>query len=488
MAWTVVFRADASSEIGFGHLVRCLSLAAAVEALGGKAAFVCRRHDGAARGRVPHRLVELPDEIDEAEDAARTCAAAPGASAIVVDHYGLGAAWWSAVAQHHRLAVIDDCTRQGLDPLADVVINQNPGIGAEDYPGVRLVLAGPHHALLRSAFPEERDEERPAAARVERILVTLGGADPNDATSLVLEALRAVKGAFEIDLVVGPGFRHAEAVATRAGRDARIRIHRDVANLAPLMARADLAVTGGGTTLYELACVGLPAVAIEIADNQAVVCRRLDEAGAVFRLGRQGELTAADVAAGVRELIADGERRASMRREAMGLVDGRGAQRVAQALREAGAIALRPAKAADAAALLAWRNDPLTRAMSLQHDLVTEDEHVSWFAHVLIDSTRRLLVGEIAGRACGQVRFDFGDGDAEVSITLAPEFRGRGLGVALLEAGVRWFRERHAGARLIATIRPHNEPSKRIFARCGFVHEGMTRIGNEHAERWSLGG
>jgi UDP-2,4-diacetamido-2,4,6-trideoxy-beta-L-altropyranose hydrolase len=98
-----------------------------------------------------------------------------------------------------------------------------------------------------------------------------------------------------------------------------------------------------------------------------------------------------------------------------------------------GQVTVRPATAADALAVLAWRNDPHTRAMSRDQDEVDTAAHVAWFAAALADPRRTLLIGEADGEAIGMVRLDHGD-EPEVSINLNPAHRGRGLSAPLLAA------------------------------------------------------
>lgn len=137
-------------------------------------------------------------------------------------------------------------------------------------------------------------------------------------------------------------------------------------------------------------------------------------------------------------------------------------------------VTVRPAGDGDGPDLLAWRNDPVARAASIDQRPVSPETHVAWFARVLADPQRHLYIGEDAsGASIGMVRFDDGpDGDAEVSINLGAEVRGRGFGRELLREAISAHR-RDAGLRTLrARIRVGNTASVRLFRGAGFLVAG----------------
>ncbi|MFJ1762597.1 GNAT family N-acetyltransferase [Amycolatopsis sp. NPDC088138] len=130
----------------------------------------------------------------------------------------------------------------------------------------------------------------------------------------------------------------------------------------------------------------------------------------------------------------------------------------------------REATEADAELLLSWRNDPRTRQSSRSAAVVTLAEHLGWLRGVLADEERLLLVVDHDDEPVGTVRFDRRDGDGwEVSITLAPESRGRGLSGAVLAEGERAARE-HLGVRVVlAAVHQDNTASAKLFERAGYA-------------------
>ena len=136
------------------------------------------------------------------------------------------------------------------------------------------------------------------------------------------------------------------------------------------------------------------------------------------------------------------------------------------------AVEVRPATADDAALLLAWANDPVTRAGSFHTARIPPDEHAAWLARTLVLPSRRLFIGMVGQEPVGQVRLDAGDGDeAEIGISIAPDRRGQGFGAGLLAAGMEAGRRDPAftAERFVARVRPGNEASIRLFEGAGFV-------------------
>jgi RimJ/RimL family protein N-acetyltransferase len=133
-------------------------------------------------------------------------------------------------------------------------------------------------------------------------------------------------------------------------------------------------------------------------------------------------------------------------------------------------VRAREATEADAELLLTWRNDPRTRESSRSTAVVTLAEHGAWLRGVLADPDRLLLVVEHNGAPVGTVRFDRRDGDGwEVSITLAPESRGRGLSGAVLAEGERALRERLDVRVVLAAVHQDNTASAKLFEHAGYA-------------------
>jgi UDP-2,4-diacetamido-2,4,6-trideoxy-beta-L-altropyranose hydrolase len=313
--------------------MRCRSLAAAFAALGWRHWFAVTPETA--------RLLADSDAIivGPGMEGARAIAEAGAANKVdclIVDHYGLDATFETAARGGASIVlVIDDLADRPHD--CDLLVDANPERVAAAYAGLTggttRFLLGPQYALLRPEFAERRPARvRPPRRQAERLLITLGGADPDNISRRVLEALPHLGGApLKTVLVIGPANPHRETLAALAP-SLGVEIAVDPPDLAGFMLDTDIAITAGSTSFWELACLGVPALIVVIADNQRAVARAAENAGAALVLGESNHLDPRNLAAAVAALAADPDRRQRMSAAGRNLVDGRGAARVADAV------------------------------------------------------------------------------------------------------------------------------------------------------------
>ena len=129
---------------------------------------------------------------------------------------------------------------------------------------------------------------------------------------------------------------------------------------------------------------------------------------------------------------------------------------------------LRPATADDWEMLLDWRNDPVTRESSIDTGVVSEDGHRAWLAASIASDDRHLFVVEVDGEPVGTTRLDRRTGGWEISITVAPDQRGKGLGGVMLDVTTEWFDENIGDDVILSTIKPSNPASLALFAKKGY--------------------
>lgn len=472
----VLLRCDARPHEGIGHLVRCVAVAEATRARGWSAVMAGRMGPSLLADRL------LSDAGLVAEDPGETgarglarLAALHGADVVHVDHYDLPQDLRQVLS---RLGVLLSNVEDGAFGRrpADITIDASPG--AESLAGHRdggaVVLMGLKFALLRESVLRARQvrESRAAAATGSgiEILLVLGGSDAagalGEVTSHVLAAIEA-SGATVRLTVVDPSARRLSH--ERHGMSA-LRRMPPVGDLPRLAAGVDLVVSAAGSTMWELVAIGVPMAVVCVAANQEIGYAAVVGPGCAIGLGAPGALAGGRALA--REL-AEWEI-ASVRRPHMNsLVDGRGAQRLTAAWDEAlprPRWRSRLASASDSELLLSWRNDELTRRWSRSTAEVEREDHLAWLIASLERRDRRLLVVELDGVPIGTVRWDqLSNLDWEVSITVDPDSRGRGVGACVLAAGERWL-EAWVGDAVgaVAWLRPENQASARLFAGCGY--------------------
>jgi spore coat polysaccharide biosynthesis predicted glycosyltransferase SpsG len=198
-------------------------------------------------------------------------------------------------------------------------------------PSTRLLL-GPRYALLREEFWAWRDWQRPAHDRPPRLLLSLGGSDPDDVTGGVLRALiKGSRRAWTCLVLAGALNPHLAALTQLAAtHPGRFELATVSTRMPDEMAAADLAISAGGSTCWELAFMGLPNLVITLAENQEQSGPALAACGVSVNLGWHRQLTDAALAAAVDDLLADVARRHDMSARGRALVDGWGASRVVE--------------------------------------------------------------------------------------------------------------------------------------------------------------
>jgi UDP-2,4-diacetamido-2,4,6-trideoxy-beta-L-altropyranose hydrolase len=493
----VVFRTDASTKIGAGHVMRCLALAAELRARGAEVQFVCRSHDGhladAIQGFGIHvHLLPIAAgrgtgvyedaggqyaswlDADWQQDVAQTQHAIGKGRLdwVVVDHYALDAKWEAKIRTYaSNVMVIDDLADRHHD--CDLLLDQNFHEDAGNryrnlVPAHCDVLLGGRFALLRSEFAEQRARRRARDGRLQKILVLMGGADPRNVTARIIGALKQLQvPGLEHVIVVGAANRHTDSIneACRALPNASVILSAQ--NIASLLDEASLCIGAGGVSVWERFCLGVPGVVIPIAANQVASVHALAQVGKLLCLEETGALEQAIVRT-VSMLASDPLLMTHLEHAGFSLVDGRGVTRVAGRMMGP-FLRLRRAEPMDRDPMLRWRNAEVTRRHSADPSLIHADTHTQWFTRSLCDDSSVLLIAEIDSDPVGVLRFDFADGSATVSVYLVPERHGQGLGAALLKSGVDWIRASRPDTRVLrGHILASNIASANAFIDAGF--------------------
>jgi len=325
----VAFLTHGGPAIGLGHVARCLSLARVLAGDGARVVFLLGREIRVTDALEAAGFDAVATEWESDGAAARDLVTALHPEVLVVDSYAISGALLDFLRPLvGQLVAIDDLADRPV-PVHTVV---NGGIGAEqlEYRGglpETVYLLGPRYALLDPAYAPA--PERTTRAAASRVLVTLGGGSNPAALRAVVQAALSL-GTTAVDVAVGPFAGEAEADAIE---DTRVVVHRGVSALRPLMLAADVAVSGAGMTLYELAATATPTVSVTMAPNQRPNAAAFERAGAAVAAGSADHPDlCANVARHLGGLAIDAALRAKLGAAGRRLVDGQGASRVARVL------------------------------------------------------------------------------------------------------------------------------------------------------------
>jgi UDP-2,4-diacetamido-2,4,6-trideoxy-beta-L-altropyranose hydrolase len=482
----LLIRADAGIAMGAGHVMRCLALAQAWQDAGGRAVFVMAQAPAAIEQRLRSEsceVVGISAQAGSEDDSRKTIRLAREQNAewVVVDGYQFEPDYQRLLKAAGLKVLFVDDYGHAHRYFADVVLDQNVAADESLYqsrePYARLLL-GLRYCLLRREFASWRDWKRDIPKVGRRVLVTMGGSDPENVTARVIQALSLVKrkrlGAV---VALGGSNPYFEALQSAAGQNG-ITLRTNVSNMAELMAEADVAISAAGSTCWELCLLGLPALLIDVAANQKAVARELDRLGCAIHLGDLESTSATKIAKQLEKLLGSQDLRRSLSQRSRELVDGAGAKRVASIVRGNCGLRIRPACPDDARMLWEWANDPEVRAASFSQEFIPWETHVAWFTRKLRDQQTFIFVGEDEeGKSVGQIRFDpTPDGDLEIGISVAKASRGRGLASLLIKLGVDAVYGKAGEKRMHAFVRANNQASVHAFEKAGFRKVGNTNV------------
>jgi UDP-2,4-diacetamido-2,4,6-trideoxy-beta-L-altropyranose hydrolase len=336
-----LFRIDVSPSTGTGHLRRCLTLAQELKEQGVEVFFACRLESFDIEKYMAHIASgweEYDWSLTPEEDARKVVHSSKKyqADTVIIDHYRADEAYQNILYESGiKWLQFDGAARYPI--WADWVLNMSPTASENLYEKLKTrkdtcLLLGPRYALLRREFKQWRFpaiKNRP----VGRILLTFGGGDDRGATLFCLEAIQSLGEHVErVVLLSSSNPKKEEIVKWCKESRANIKIVMDAAETANYMATADLAITAGGMTVFEMAALGVPAMILQIADNQAPIARAWQQCGYGVDLGHLERLHPEDLQREIMSLMQDTARREAMSATGNAMVDGLGARRVAQAL------------------------------------------------------------------------------------------------------------------------------------------------------------
>jgi len=320
---TIALRADASPARGLGHVMRCLALSDTLIKAGAQCSLVTG---------------DLPEQV-EAKAKALGCTIISldetfSADCLIIDSYDIKAGQRAALFdQAGKSVIIDDVGDNGPYD-ADVILNPNPGAHASLYgealrPEQRLV--GADYVLLRPEIIDAKTTRDFSDA--QSVFISCGGSDPTQAGPAVVQALSQYRAKLlNIRILVGPIQDRSALNAALDNAPHRIELIKGTSAIQAHLNWADVAILAAGTTLWEAAYLGVPIVALVIADNQLPGSTAAHRAGALMRVDWRTDKTQHGFLAAFEQLMENAEQRLKMGTTARGLVDGRGAERVARRL------------------------------------------------------------------------------------------------------------------------------------------------------------
>lgn len=344
----IVFRVDASVELGTGHLMRCLSLALALRKAGKDVTFFSRELSEPLRERIVGagcQLVELrelnqkeshPNLEEDPSEFLTSVSSLSDVKVVIVDHYKISQAWESEVKARLgcQIMVIDDLAnrKHSCDILLDQNFHEDPfSRYRELVPAKCVLLLGPSFALLREEFAILREKVRVRESGVKKVLVMYGGSDPTSETLKAIAALEELP-MLEVSVVVGPANLEKEEIR-RACDSSGFKFHFNIDKVGELMAESDIMLGAGGVTTWERFCMGLPGLVTLVSENQVASGIDCERAGLQIVLGLSESVSPMTIKKKVTGLFEAPEEVSAISIKCMNSTDGKGVYRVMDELK-----------------------------------------------------------------------------------------------------------------------------------------------------------
>jgi len=487
----LLIRADAGTEIGSGHLMRCLALGQAWKDAGGKVIYITSCHNEGLLQRLREEDFEIHVTASQYPDASdwtntKDILDDHPNSWLVLDGYHFDEVYQQHVKESgHRLLVIDDMAHL-KHYYADIVLNQNLHAEQLHYscePYTSLLL-GTRYVLLRREFLAWKDRKRDIAETARCVLVTLGGGDPDNHTIRVIQALQEVD-IVDLEAIVISGASNPHTAALEAAIEQSrvpIRLVRDAKNMPELMAWADLAVSSAGTTTWELAFMRVPALLLIQANNQVGVAQELDRVGAAVNLGWAQVVSKLELVEKLEGVLRDAGHLHTMVQRTTALIDGEGVSRVMMQIKGE-RLRLRQVREEDCGLLWNWANDKDVRGSSFSPESILWDEHIQWFAKKLNDpNCFHFIALDEQDIPIGQVRFDIRGEETEIDVSIDAEWRRCGNGSSLIELATENMFLTTPLKAVHAFVKLHNAASVHAFKKAGFQDSGIAFMRGHQAE------
>ena len=509
----VVFRVDASLEIGTGHVMRCLTLAQVLKDNGASVDFICRQHEGNLIDKIRSREFDVYElelleesEVDTKLSHSRWLGVTQKQDAddcinilklketdwLILDNYALDEDWHCKLKPYYeKLIVIDDLLDR--KHRCDILLNHTFGCQQNDYaafvPNNCKLLLGSQYALLRPEFVKWRvySLERRSKPDFKQLFINMGGVDIDDITGQVVKELQtcALPSNINIVIVMGGFTPHLEDV--RIAADAlpyKTEIKVDVDNMAEIMANADIAIGASGSTTWERCCLGLPTIQIAIAKNQILSAKMLAHHNAVKLVTEIKE---------VGHLLENSaEWMENIGVTASQICDGKGAYKVFNRMSDykitldnfgdfelCNYINL---NMDDKILALNMRNHPRIRKWSYNQKSISKKDHVEFIENLENETDRRYFLIKQQNNIIGSFNFrkiNFHN-SAEFGIYTNPFIQSRGAG-SLLEAVASQYAFIELGVKkIISEVLSDNERAINFFKKHRFELVNTRKINHQN--------
>lgn len=334
----VAIRADGNNKVGFGHLVRCTALAKELTNLGCKVVFISKEKQNKfvnnlfAETQLSMETISNKFTLEEEMEFLKNKIDLCNIDIIILDGSQFNKEYVRKLKKTNNVYIVVLDVNREIDIGANIVINggiysKELFIKSNNPFGVSLL--GPEYNLLRDQF--KNCPVRNVNKNVKRLLITCGGGGTKELIFTIIESVIdiVIQRDIVIDLVLGSSMSETEELVYDIQQYKNINIHTNVSQMVDLMYQCDIAISAGGTTLYELAATGTPTLAFILANNQDRQTIEFHNQKTLINLGYIDSLNKSKLANNLNYLLDRYKKREKMSKKGQELIDGKGASRSA---------------------------------------------------------------------------------------------------------------------------------------------------------------
>ncbi|MDC0230094.1 UDP-2,4-diacetamido-2,4,6-trideoxy-beta-L-altropyranose hydrolase, partial [Deltaproteobacteria bacterium] len=494
----ITIRTDASQQIGYGHVMRCLALAEALRDLGATIEFITRIHLGNLDEYIKkksfkvHSLPKpLESELEQnfkgfaewldfkiKKDAQESIQVLEGTRPdwLIIDHYAIDNKWEGKLRPYTRkIMVIDDQANRNHD--CDLLLDQNYIHDHSRYDHLlspdTMKLLGPKYALLRKDFSETHQRSLKSRGLTQRVLIFFGGSDPYNLTARALKSLRHPNlKHLSVDVVIGSANPHQSEIKALIAEKSNAELHIQVENIAELMANADIALGAGGTATWERMAVGLPSIVVTIAENQVPFTRELHRDGYLKWLGNANQVEEFTICNALLEIIQEPHLLRIQSQKGQELVNGMGAHNTAELMifgPKFDTLKVRKAFTTDCLFYWYWANNLKFRENTLNQQDIGWEDYKERFNKILNEPDTIMLLIVCEFGPIGQVLIDSSGSHFIVNYFTAKQFREFCFEKVVLGKAIEYLKQSFT---LEGAVKERNLSSSKKFTELGFCQTG----------------
>lgn len=460
----LIFRADGNATIGLGHIHRTLAFADHLKDHFAMT-FYSYQADVLVKDLVTKRGYKLQSlSSPDFERPSVFTEKLPEKSVVVLDGYSFRTDYQKALKENgNKVVVIDDLNQ--WENVADAVINH--GYSGTEYnisPSSKL-YAGLSYAIIK---PEILNAERtPSKTSNNRILVCIGGTDPDGYSEKIVSSLlkETDKLISLLTYPLNPAFKELERLASENNTRLKLFHSLDTNALIQLIRENDMAVLQPSNIALEAMAIGIHISLIQTAENQKYILETLIE-------NRSASIIDLKSIAQKANAVSAEEINSQLMQQAK-LLDRRSPARLLDIINSL-ILEFRKVEARDVKLIYDWNNDPVTRANSHNTAAIEFADHEKWFSKRITDENLDFLIFSYNSTPCGSVRIERKETENVIGIAIAPEFRGKKLAHLILTKAADYFYRNHGKKDITAYIKKQNLPSIKSFEKVGYriMNEG----------------